>query len=137
MGMEIKRNRRDANKRRPGDENYHTKTLYLPPQFLNSLTGGHRQWWEFKSINMDKLLFFKMGKFYELFEMDAHGTQPHCGFPEKNFSMYIEKLAQKGYQVLVVEQIETPAQLDLRRKEQDSKDKVVKREICVVVTKEY
>ncbi|KAK1401140.1 hypothetical protein POM88_000745 [Heracleum sosnowskyi] len=143
------KNRRDANKRRPGDENYHPKTLYLPPQFLNSLTGGQRQWWEFKSINMDKLLFFKMGKFYELFEMDAHvgakeldlqymkGTQPHCGFPEKNFSMYIEKLAQKGYRVLVVEQIETPAQLDLRRKEQDSKDKVVKREICVVVTKEH
>ncbi|KAL8149106.1 hypothetical protein AgCh_006203 [Apium graveolens] len=143
----LSENRRDANKRRPGDENYDPKTLYLPPQFLNSLTGGQRQWWEFKSVNMDKVLFFKMGKFYELFEMDAHvgakeldlqymkGTQPHCGFPEKNFSMYIEKLAQKGYRVLVVEQTETPAQLDLRRKEQGSKDKVVKREICAVVTK--
>ncbi|KAL1816545.1 hypothetical protein ACET3Z_019119 [Daucus carota] len=143
----LSENRRDANKRRPGDVNYDPKTLYLPPQFLNSLTGGQRQWWEFKSMNMDKVLFFKMGKFYELFEMDAHvgakeldlqymkGTQPHCGFPEKNFSMYIEKLAQKGYRVLVVEQTETPAQLDLRRKEQGSKDKVVKREICAVVTK--
>ncbi|KAK1396208.1 hypothetical protein POM88_007701 [Heracleum sosnowskyi] len=49
--------------------------------------------------------------------------------------MYIEKLAQKGYWVLVVEQTETPAQLELRRKEQGSKDKVVKREICAVVTK--
>lgn len=143
----LSENRRDANKRRPGDENYDPKTLYLPPQFLNSLTGGQKQWWEFKSMNMDKVLFFKMGKFYELFEMDAHigakeldlqymkGTQPHCGFPEKNFSMHIEKLAQKGYRVLVVEQTETPAQLDLRRKEQGSKDKVVKREICAVVTK--
>ncbi|KAL8149108.1 hypothetical protein AgCh_006203 [Apium graveolens] len=120
----LSENRRDANKRRPGDENYDPKTLYLPPQFLNSLTGGQRQWWEFKSVNMDKVLFFKMGKFYELFEMDAH-----VGAKELDLQY------MKGYRVLVVEQTETPAQLDLRRKEQGSKDKVVKREICAVVTK--
>nr|XP_023894914.1 DNA mismatch repair protein MSH6 [Quercus suber] len=139
--------RRDAKRRRPGDANYDPRTLYLPPDFLKSLSGGQRQWWEFKSKHMDKVLFFKMGKFYELFEMDAHigakeldlqymkGEQPHCGFPEKNFSMNLEKLARKGYRVLVVEQTETPEQLELRRKEKGSKDKVVKREICAVVTK--
>lgn len=139
--------RRDGNRRRPGDENYDPRTLYIPPDFLKSLTGGQRQWWEFKSKHMDKVLFFKMGKFYEIFEMDAHvgvkeldlqymkGEQPHCGFPEKNFSMNVEKLARKGYRVLVVEQTETPEQLDIRRKEQGSKDKVVRREICAVVTK--
>lgn len=139
--------RRDACRRLPGDANYDPRTLYLPPSFLKSLSGGQRQWWEFKSKHMDKVLFFKMGKFYELFEMDAHigakeldlqymkGEQPHCGFPEKNFSMNVEKLAKKGYRVLVVEQTETPDQLELRRKETGSKDKVVKREICAVVTK--
>ncbi|GAA0138288.1 DNA metabolism protein [Lithospermum erythrorhizon] len=141
------KNRRDANKRCPADVNYDPKTLFLPHWFLNNLTGGQRQWWEFKSKHMDKVLFFKMGKFYELFEMDAHigakeldlqymkGDQPHCGFPEKNFLINSEKLARKGYRVLVVEQTETPQQLDLRRKEKGSKDKVVKREICAVVTK--
>ncbi|KAL2556591.1 DNA mismatch repair protein MSH6 [Forsythia ovata] len=139
--------RKDANRRSPGDVNYDPRTLYLPQDFLKSLTGGQRQWWEFKSKHMDKVLFFKMGKFYELFEMDAHigakeldlqymkGEQPHCGFPEKNFSVNIEKLAQKGYRVLVVEQTETPEQLELRRREKGCKDKVVKREICAVVTK--
>lgn len=139
--------RRDANRRRPKDEKYDPRTLYLPETFVKSLTGGQRQWWEFKSKHMDKVLFFKMGKFYELFEMDAHvgakelglqymkGEQPHCGFPEKNFTINVEKLARKGYRVLVVEQTETPEQLDLRRKENGSKDKVVKREICAVVTK--
>ncbi|PQQ15074.1 DNA mismatch repair protein MSH6 [Prunus yedoensis var. nudiflora] len=139
--------RRDAKKRCPGDANYDPRTLYLPPDFLKSLSGGQRQWWEFKSKHMDKVLFFKMGKFYELFEMDAHigakelglqymkGEQPHCGFPEKNFSMNVEKLARKGYRVLVIEQTETPEQMELRRKEDGSKDKVVKREICAVVTK--
>nr|XP_011465355.1 PREDICTED: DNA mismatch repair protein MSH6 [Fragaria vesca subsp. vesca] len=139
--------RRDAKKRCPGDPNYDPRTLYLPPDFLKSLSGGQRQWWEFKSKHMDKVLFFKMGKFYELFEMDAHigakeldlqymkGEQPHCGFPEKNFSMNVEKLARKGYRVLVIEQTETPEQMEVRRKEGGSKDKVVKREVCAVVTK--
>ncbi|KAJ6879899.1 hypothetical protein NC652_033281 [Populus alba x Populus x berolinensis] len=150
------RERRDAKRRRPGDVDYDPRTLYLPAEFAKSLTGGQRQWWEFKSKHMDKVLFFKMDKFYELFEMDAHvgakeldlqymkGEQPHCGFPEKNFSLNVEKLARKfglcleelGYRVLVVEQTETPEQLELRRKEKGSKDKVVKREICAVITKE-
>ncbi|CAL1379465.1 unnamed protein product [Linum trigynum] len=139
--------RRDAKRRLPTDVDYDARTLYLPPDFVRSLSGGQRQWWEFKSKHMDKVLFFKMGKFYELFEMDAHigakeldlqymkGEQPHCGFPEKNFSMNVEKLARKGYRVLVVEQTETPEQLELRRKEKGSKDKVVKREVCAVVTR--
>ncbi|KAF3784024.1 DNA mismatch repair protein [Nymphaea thermarum] len=139
--------RRDANGRKPGDEYYDPRTLKLPNDFLKSLSAGQRQWWQFKSKHMDKVLFFKMGKFYELFEMDAHiafkeldlqymkGEQPHCGFPERNFAMNVEKLAMKGYRVLVVEQTETPDQLELRRKEMGSKDKVVKREICAVITK--
>ncbi|XP_074271419.1 DNA mismatch repair protein MSH6-like [Silene latifolia] len=114
------KDRRDAKRRLPSDPHYDPKTLYLPLQFLKSLTSGQRQWWEFKSKHMDKVMFFKMGKFYELFEMDAHvgvkeldlqymkGEQPHCGFPEKNFSVNLEKLARKGYRVLVVEQTETP-----------------------------
>ncbi|CAK7348411.1 unnamed protein product [Dovyalis caffra] len=92
----------DAKRRHPGNVDYDPKTLHLPPEFVKSLTGGQRQWWEFKSKHMDK-----MGKFYELFEMDAHGEQPHCGFPGKNFSMNVEKLARK----------------------------VVKREVCAVITK--
>ncbi|GLJ19028.1 hypothetical protein SUGI_0341380 [Cryptomeria japonica] len=139
--------RRDANGKKPEDPEYDPRTLYLPKDFLKGLTGGQRQWWEFKSQHMDKVLFFKMGKFYELFEMDAHigaleldlqymkGGQPHCGFPEKNFTDNVEKLAQKGYRVLVVEQTETPDQLEQRRKETGSKEKVVKREICAVITK--
>ncbi|KGN45011.1 DNA mismatch repair protein MSH6 [Cucumis sativus] len=143
----LKEDRKDANKRCPGDPDYDPKTLHLPPYFVKNLSDGQRQWWEFKSKHMDKVLFFKMGKFYELFEMDAHigakeldlqymkGDQPHCGFPERNFSLNVEKLARKGYRVLVIEQTETPEQLERRRKEKGSKDKVVKREICAVVTK--
>jgi DNA mismatch repair protein MSH6 len=30
-----------------------------------------RQWWEMKAQHFDCILFFKVGKFYELFHMDA------------------------------------------------------------------
>ena len=64
-----------------------------------------------------------MGKFYEMFEMDAHigvrdlglmymrGEQPHAGFPEKNYAMHAEQLARNGHRVVCIEQTETPAQL--------------------------
>lgn len=34
------RDRRDANRRRPGDEKYDPRTLYLPTDFVKNLTGG-------------------------------------------------------------------------------------------------
>jgi DNA mismatch repair protein MSH6 len=30
-----------------------------------------RQWWEMKSKHYDCILFFKVGKFYEFYHMDA------------------------------------------------------------------
>ncbi|KAH7428809.1 hypothetical protein KP509_09G018600 [Ceratopteris richardii] len=96
---------------------------------------------------MDKVLLFKMGKFYEMFEMDAHvgaqcldlnymkGDQPHCGFPEKNFEENAGKLARMGHRVVIVEQVETPGQLEQRNLKSGTKDKVVKREVCGIITK--
>ncbi|CAM6117172.1 unnamed protein product [Calypogeia fissa] len=139
--------RRDGSGRRPSDSDYDPRTVLLPPEFLKGLSGGQRQWWEFKSKHMDKVLLFKMGKFYEMFEMDAHvgaqeldlqymkGDQPHCGFPEKLYFENAEKLARKGYRVLVVEQTETPDQLEQRKRETGAKDKVVRREVCAILTK--
>lgn len=58
---------------------------------------------------MDKVLFFKMGKFYELFHMDADigvseldlmymkGTFAHSGFPEAAYGKFSEILVNKGY----------------------------------------
>ncbi|KAL2943203.1 DNA mismatch repair protein MSH6 [Bienertia sinuspersici] len=36
------KDRRDANRRHPGDKDYDPKTLYLPPHFLKNLTGGQK-----------------------------------------------------------------------------------------------
>lgn len=100
----------------------------------------------------DTVLFFKMGKFYELFEDDAHvghrelelnymgKGRPHTGFPEAALSKYAEQLVGRGYRVGVVEQTETPAQLALRNKEAKARDprakqdKAVRRELCSMLS---
>jgi DNA mismatch repair protein MSH6 len=106
------------------------------------------QWWEFKSRNMDTVLFFKVGKFYELFHMDADigmsqidliymkGSKGHSGFPEISYGKYSSLLVAKGYRVARVEQTETPDQLAKRNQAKGGKkEKVVSRECCSVMSK--
>ena len=96
------------------------------------------------------ILFFKMGKFYELFHMDAdvgvkelnlvymRGDTAHAGFPEVAYGGYAQTLVQKGYKVARIEQTETPAMMEDRVKKMSKPtkfDKVVEREVCQVMTK--
>jgi DNA mismatch repair protein MSH6 len=104
-----------------------------------TITGAQAQWWRIKAEHFDCVSLFKVGKFYEMFEMDAHvgaqvlgllymkGDQPHCGFPEKNYEAHAERLARAGHRVVVVEQVETPDQMEARNKAKGTKDKVVRR----------
>ena len=87
-----------------------------------------------------------MGKFYEMFEMDAHvghdilgleymkGEQPHCGFPEKNYENQAAKLVAAGLRVVAIEQTETPEMLAERNRHAKVKEKVVRREVVQVLT---
>jgi DNA mismatch repair protein MSH6 len=63
--------RKDKNGLRPDHPDYNPRTVLVPPQFMKDQTPAMAQWWKFKSDNMDTVLFFKVGKFYELFHMDA------------------------------------------------------------------
>ena len=80
--------RRDSSRRLPTDPNFDPTTLYVPPEEKKNLTPTMRQYWEIKSEHMDKVIFFKLGKFYELFYEDALVG---------NFSLkYIRELREKG-----------------------------------------
>lgn len=83
----------DVHGRRPDHPDYDAKTLHVPDYFMKKQTETQKQWWEIKKYNYDTILFFKMGKFYELFHFDAvkmceitniifmKGDYAHCGFP--------------------------------------------------------
>ncbi|CAH0596392.1 unnamed protein product [Chrysodeixis includens] len=138
---------KDAQKRRPDHPDYDPSTLFVPADFYKNQTPAHRQWWEMKSSHFDCVLFFKVGKFYELYHMDAavgvnelgfsymKGEFAHSGFPESAYGRMASTLVSKGYKVARVEQTETPDMMQERCKKtgQNTKwDKVVRREICQV-----
>lgn len=137
---------RDKNGRSKDHPDYDPKTLFVPDSFVKKQTPAHAQWWVYKSSYFDTILFFKMGKFYELFHMDAviavnelgilymKGDYAHAGFPEKAYRKYSDILLQKGYKIGRIEQTETPEQRDERCKGKKCVDKVVSRELCRITT---
>lgn len=142
--------RKDSKKRRQSEDDYDPTTLYVPEDFLNRNTPGMRRWWQLKVDMFDTVIFYKVGKFYELYHMDAvigvnelgltfmRGTWAHSGFPEIGFARFSDVLVQKGYKVARVEQTETPEMMEARCKSMFKPtkfDKVVKREVCRIITK--
>lgn len=143
-------NIRDMNKRPPSHPEYDSRTLHVPDSFKKTLTPALRQWWEMKSKHFDTILFFKVGKFYELYHMDAvigvnelnlvymKGDFAHSGFPEIAYGRYSASLIERGYCVARVEQTETPQMMEerCRKLPKPTKfDKVVNREICQITSK--
>lgn len=106
----------DAQKRKRTDPKYDPTTVHVPPFDYVKLTQTMKQFWDIKSTMFDKVIFFKLGKFYEMFYNDAIICQKvfdlgwtneprklHVGFPEKSLEKNIEILIGLGYKVAVVE----------------------------------
>lgn len=95
---------------------------------LSKLSPMMLQYVELKRQNLDTLLFFRLGDFYELFFDDALVAAkaleialtgrdcgqveraPMCGVPHHAMETYLAKLIQQGYKVAICEQLEDPAQ---------------------------
>lgn len=142
--------RKDSRRRRQTEDDYDPTTLYVPEDFLNRNTPGMRRWWQLKSEMFDTVIFYKVGKFYELYHMDAvigvnemgltfmKGSWAHSGFPEIGFGRFSDVLVQKGYKVARVEQTETPDMMEARCKtmlKPTKFDRVVRREVCRIITR--
>ena len=81
---------------------------------------------EIKEQNMDLILLYRLGDFYEMFFEDAIIASreleltltgknagldekiPMCGVPHHAVSVYIDKLIENGYKVAICEQLEDP-----------------------------
>lgn len=142
--------RKDSRRRRQTEDDYDPTTLYVPEDFLNRSSPGMRRWWQLKSKMFDTVIFYKVGKFYELYHMDAvigvnelgltfmKGAWAHSGFPEIGFGRFSDVLVQKGYKVARVEQTETPEMMEARCKTMAKPtkfDRVVRREVCRIITR--
>ncbi|KAI1285087.1 DNA mismatch repair protein Msh6 [Halotydeus destructor] len=142
---------KDAMGRRPDHPEFDHRTLFVPEYFLAKQTPGHKQWWSFKAQYFDTVLFFKVGKFYELYHWDAvvgveecglafmSGNYAHAGFPEHALDKFKQLFLQAGYKVARIEQTETNEARTQRIAESKGKrgvkaDPNVRREICRIDT---
>ena len=99
----------------------------ITPQEIAKHTPVMQQWLNQKSTHADKLLFFRMGDFYELFYEDAETAArllditltargqsagkpiPMAGIPYHAAEGYLAKLVKLGVSVAICEQIGDPA----------------------------
>lgn len=108
----------------------------------NDLTDMFKQYYDIKVQNLDMIVMYRLGDFYEMFFEDAENASrvldltltgrncgeklpraPMCGIPYHAAENYIAKLVQNGYKVGICEQLTPP-----------SSKQLVKREIVRVIT---
>jgi DNA mismatch repair protein MSH6 len=112
-------NPKDRNGNPPGSKDYDKKSLFIPKSAWNEFTPFEKQFWEIKSKLYDTVVFFKKGKFFELYENDADIGHVHfdlkltdrvnmkmVGIPESSFHHWASQFIAKGYKVAKVDQVE-------------------------------
>lgn len=122
-------------------------TLSPSAQKPCAMTPCEEQFWKVKKEYPDAIVFFKKGKFYELFDQDAvvasqifglkltkRGALKMAGVPEVSLDSWSSRFIQKGYSVAIVDQKETSIEQEMKRKQGAPKESVIKRELKEVLT---
>jgi DNA mismatch repair protein MSH6 len=139
----------DADRNPPDHPDYDPRTLYIPPNSFSKLSNFEQQYWSIKQKFWDTVVFFKKGKFYELYENDA--TIGHqlfdlkltdrvnmrmVGVPESSLDHWANQFVAKGYKIARVDQMETALGKDMRERGEKSKkeEKIIRRELASVLT---
>ncbi|KAE8195361.1 hypothetical protein CF336_g3121 [Tilletia laevis] len=140
---------RDKDGNRPGDENYDSRTVFVPKSAWKDFTPFETQFWTIKQNHWDTVLFFQKGKFYELYEEDAlighrefdlkltdRVKMKMVGVPESSFEVFAAKFLALGYKVGRVDQIETAVAKGMRvgEKSRGGGSEIVRRELRHVLT---
>ncbi|KAG5370173.1 DNA mismatch repair protein [Yarrowia sp. C11] len=141
---------KDAQGNPEGSPDYDPRTLYIPSSAWSKFTAFEKQYWEVKSKMWNTVVFFKKGKFYELYERDAdiahsefdlklagggRANMRLCGVPEMSFFSWSNAFIKNGHKVARVDQKESALAKEMRETATLKKeDKVIKRELSLVLT---
>ncbi|KAI0126282.1 muts domain V [Xylariales sp. AK1849] len=140
----------DINRQPPGHPDYDPSSVYVPPNAWNKFSAFEKQYWEIKHKLWDTVVFFKKGKFYELYENDA--TIGHqlfdlkltdrvnmrmVGVPESSLDIWVNQFIAKGYKVARVDQMESALGKEMRERDESKakkQDKIIRRELACILT---
>jgi DNA mismatch repair protein MSH6 len=134
-----------------GHGDYDPRTIFVPKYAMAKFSAFEKQYWEIKQKLWDTIVFFKKGKFYELYENDA--TIGHqlfdlkltdrvnmrmVGVPEMSLDHWAAQFVAKGYKIARVDQKETALSKEMRDREESNPkakvDKIIHRELSCVLT---
>ncbi|EHL01869.1 putative DNA mismatch repair protein msh6 [Glarea lozoyensis 74030] len=137
-----------------GHPDYDPRTVYIPPNAFANFSPFEKQYWEIKQKFFDTIVFFKKGKFYELYENDA--TIGHqlfdlkltdrvnmrmVGVPEMSLDHWANQFVAKGFKIARVDQMESALGKEMREADDGGKkgkpskaDKIIRRELACVLT---
>ena len=100
--------------------------MHIDDVDLSKISPMMKQYIDIKKENLDNILFFRLGDFYEMFFEDAilvsnlleltltgkncglEERVPMCGIPFHAAEVYINKLLDLGYKIAICEQVEDP-----------------------------
>ncbi|KAI9682068.1 MAG: DNA mismatch repair protein msh6 [Caeruleum heppii] len=142
----------DADRNPPGHADYDPRTVYIPPMAWARFSPFEKQYWEIKQKFWDTIVFFKKGKFYELYENDA--TIGHqlfdlkltdrvnmrmVGVPEMSLNHWANQFVAKGFKIARVDQCESALGKEMRERDGKSakpvkEEKIIRRELAQVLT---
>ncbi|KAJ9247699.1 hypothetical protein DTO207G8_7929 [Paecilomyces variotii] len=143
----------DIDRNPPGHPDYDPRTIYIPPLAWSKFSPFEKQYWEIKQKFWDTIVFFKKGKFYELYENDA--TIGHqlfdlkltdrvnmrmVGVPEMSLDHWANQFVAKGFKIARVDQSESALSKEMRERDDKKggksakEDKIIKRELSCVLT---
>lgn len=143
----------DIDRNPPDHPDYDPTTVFVPKHAMAKFSPFEKQYWAIKQKFWDTIVFFKKGKFYELYEHDA--TIGHqlfdwkltdrvnmrmVGVPEAHLDTWATKFVAKGYKIARVDQVESALGKEMRERDnkdsaQAVKDKVINRELACVLTR--
>ncbi|KAK4153972.1 muts domain V-domain-containing protein [Chaetomidium leptoderma] len=139
----------DSSKNPPGHPDFDPTSIYIPPHAEKNFSPFEKQYWDIKKKLWDTVVFFKKGKFYELYENDA--TIGHqlfdlkltdrvnmrmVGVPESSLEMWVNQFVAKGFKVARVDQMESALGKEMRERGSIAKkaDKIIRRELACILT---
>ena len=145
-------NLKDMDRNSPDHQDYDPRTVYIPPNAWDNFTAFEKQYWKIKQKFMDTIVFFKKGKFYELYEQDA--TIGHqlfdlkltdrvnmrmVGVPEMSLDHWANQFVAAGYKIARVDQQESALGKEMRERDgttagQPVKAKIIDRKLACVLT---
>ena len=147
----------DIDRNRPDHPDYDPRTVYVPKTAWSHFSPFEQQYWEIKQRHWNTIVFFKKGKFYELYENDA--TIGHqlfdlkltdrvnmrmVGVPEASLDIWANQFVAKGYKIARVDQVESALGKQMRERDSiqsskvskgdDKMKKIINRELACVLT---